>query len=213
MLSLPGSDEGNEKHQVAFDAWGRQETVPHAAERNGSTDIMSFSVYFITGSPLSQSLSWSLSTSPSLNTAKGWMLVRLEWHFTTTTGKCERTSCGDHADEHLALNLPRFGNGRQVTSGHHHGPRNTTHDQYHLCNISLYTACVCVCLCLHDYLFASGLQHHVLGPVVPVLVGLGLVHNLLKHCSLPAQNENKDPIVYRCVCSCISPLKDCRRCF
>lgn len=90
------------------------------AQRNGSTDKMSFSVYFIIGSPLSRSLSWSLSTSQSLNTAKGWTLVRLECHLTTTTVR-------DHADEYLALNLPRFGDGRQVTGGHHHGPRNTTH--------------------------------------------------------------------------------------
>lgn len=50
---------------------------------------------------------------------------------------------------------------------------------------------VCVCLCLHDNLFARGLQHHVLGPVVPALVGLGLVHDLLEHRPLPVQKQNR----------------------
>lgn len=51
--------------------------------------------------------------------------------------------------------------------------------------------CVRVCLRLHDNLFARGLQHHVLGPVVPALVGLGLVHDLLEHRPLPVQKQNR----------------------
>lgn len=40
---------------------------------------------------------------------------------------CERQGVSE-AGVYLALNLPRFGDGRQVTSSHHHGPGNTTHD-------------------------------------------------------------------------------------
>lgn len=48
---------------------------------------------------------------------------------------------------------------------------------------------VCVRFCIHDDLFARSLQHHVFGPVIPVLVGLGLVYNLLEHGPLPAQRQ------------------------
>lgn len=40
--------------------------------------------------PLSQSLSWSPCTSVCLITVNGWMLVRLECHFTPTTVKYEK---------------------------------------------------------------------------------------------------------------------------
>lgn len=50
-------------------------------------------------------------------------------------------------------------------------------------------AIVKACLRLHDDLFARGLQHHVLGPVVPALVGLGLVHDLLEHGPLPVPRQ------------------------
>lgn len=44
---------------------------------------------------------------------------------------------------------------------------------------------------LHDNFFACGLQHHVLGPVVPVFVGLGLVHDLLEHGPLPVHRQRE----------------------
>lgn len=50
----------------------------------------------------------------------------------------------------------------------------------------IFLGCV---LYLHDNFFARGLQHHVLGPVVPVLVGLGLVHDLLEHGPLPVRRQ------------------------
>lgn len=58
-------------------------------------------------------------------------------------------------------------------------------------------ACRRVCFSVHDDLFARGLQHHVLGPVVPALVGLGLVHDLLEHRPLPGREQNKTPVVSR----------------
>lgn len=189
MLSLPGSDEGNEKPQVAFDAWGRQESLLNAAERNGSADKMPFFYYFIIGSR-------SLCASVCPITVNSWMLLRLECHSIclsiTTTGKVWKGACVDHhRGVYLALNLPGFGDGRQVTSSHHHGPRNTTHGWHlYVCISLLVLACVCVCVCLHDNLFACGLQHHVLGPFIPVLVGLWLVHDLLEHRPLPAQKQS-----------------------
>lgn len=76
--------------------------------------------------------------------------------------------------------------------------------------VCLYTsagACRRVCLSIHDDLFARGLQHHVLGPVVPVLVGLGLVHDLLEHRPLPGRKQNKAPVVSRInahvTCTCV----------
>lgn len=59
---------------------------------------------------------------------------------------------------------------------------------YHISFLTI-VPCVCVYVCLHDNLFACGLQHHVLGPVIPALVGLGLVHDLLEHRPLPAQKQ------------------------
>lgn len=146
MLSLPGGDEGNEKHRVAFDAWGRQESLPNARpEKWQHWQNVILCLLYHWFAALSRSLSWSLSTSQSLNTAKGWTLVRLECHLTTTTVR-------DHADEYLALNLPRFGDGRQVTGGHHHGPRNTTHANI----ISVYWYLTLrVCVCVYAYMTIS----------------------------------------------------------
>jgi len=76
MLSLAGRDEGNEKQQVAVDAWGHQEA-----------DRMSFSVYFIFGSPLRQPL---LSPNACLITVSRQMLRRLKWHILTSDFKYEK---------------------------------------------------------------------------------------------------------------------------
>lgn len=111
MPSGPGSDEGNEKHRAAFDAWHRQESVLNAAARNWNVVKMSFSSYFIIGSPLAEPLLEPI-------------------HHCVSVCECERhciTSSRAEITLYLALNLPRFGDGRQVTSSHHHGPTNTTH--------------------------------------------------------------------------------------
>lgn len=103
-----------------------------------------------------------------------------------------RLKLRDSARTYLALDLPGFGDGGKITSRHHHGPEHTT--WLSLSGLSFFFffffySCLCVQLNLHDNLFASGLKHHVFGPVVPVLVGLGLVHDLLEHGSLPAQKQ------------------------
>lgn len=142
--------------------------------------------------PISLSLSWSPRTSVFLIAVNSWMPLRLKCHF-TITAKPKRTHCAE-ITLYLALYLPRFGYGRQVTSSHHHGPWNITHDW------DMHVVCWClplhVCVSvIHDNLFACGLQHHVLGPVVPVLVGLGLVHDLLEHCPFPAWKQSRAPVL------------------
>lgn len=131
MLSLPGGDEGNEKHQVAFDAWGRQESLLNAAERSGSADKMSFSVYFIIGPPLTEPLLEPVFECVSYYCERLDVSVPGVPFYNWST---KRSLCGDHTGLYLALNLPRFGDGRQVTGSHHHGPGNTTHDwDLHVC--------------------------------------------------------------------------------
>lgn len=165
---------------------------------------MSFSVYFIIG---------SLLTEPLLEPVS-YYCERLD---VSEAGEpfyihdCEvwkRTLCRDHADAYLALDLPWFGDGREVTSSHHHGPTKTIHDLDWLfvcMYVCWYRHCRYVCLCLHDNLFARRLQHHVLSPFIPALVGLGLVHDLLKHRPLPAQKQSSAPVLISvCVTVCLA---------
>lgn len=173
MLSLPGGDEGNEKHQVPFDAWGRQDSLLNATERNGSADKMSFSVYFIIGSP-SKSLSWCLCMSVCPIIVNGRVLVR---QVCTLLWISHGLAMADRSQAVIIMAL------------------ETQHmTQIFMSVYMCWYVPLCMCLCLHDNLFACGLQHHVLGPVIPVLIGLGLVHNLLEHCPLPAQKQHTAPI-------------------
>lgn len=112
MLSLPGGDEGNEKQQVVFDAWGRQESL--LREMAALTERLSLSTLSL------------VPPSRSLRTSVWALLLR--------AAGCERgwrdilQLRQDHTGVYLALDLPRFGDGRQVARSHHHGPGNTTHD-------------------------------------------------------------------------------------
>lgn len=58
-------------------------------------------------------------------------------------------------------------------------------------SVSVSGAAQTLCFHLHDDFFAGRLQHHVFGPVVPVLVGLGLVHDLLEHRPFPGRTQTE----------------------
>ncbi len=147
--------------------------------------------------PHLQSLSWSrvVYDCVLVMTVNSWMLVRLEWYSTAAAVKHRKDfawrshSCVPCSEPPMVW---RWQTGHKQSSSWP-WKHNTTHDWdlYVSKSLLVPSLCVCVCVCLHDNLLARGLQHHVLGPVVPVLIGLGLVHNLLEHRSLPARKNKR----------------------
>lgn len=138
--------------------------------------------------PLSQGLCWSLSATTHVFTVNDWMLESGEPLYSYY---CEvsKEPCGEITQVRTLLWISH---GLAIADRSHAViimALEIIHNWITVLVLAL--ICTCVFWCLHYNLFACCLQHHVFCPVIPVLIGLWLVHDLLEHCPLSAWKQNQ----------------------